>query len=54
MTTRHKRRDTILTISVLVLILALAAVLRLYDLGAQSLWYDEAVTAHVATQASPS
>jgi len=48
--TRRKRRDQIFIISVLVLILGLAAVLRFYGLGAQSLWSDEGNSAALAAR----
>ena len=38
----------------LLAILLLAFALRVYRLDSQSLWYDEAVTAHVASQGRPS
>lgn len=50
MITRRKRRDQIFIISVLVLILGLAAVLRFYGLGAQSLWSDEGNSAALAAR----
>ena len=47
---RHSRRDTGLIILLLLLILALAAGLRFYNLGSQSLWSDEGNSAALATR----
>jgi 4-amino-4-deoxy-L-arabinose transferase-like glycosyltransferase len=47
---RHSRRDTGLIIVLLLLILALAAGLRFYNLGSQSLWSDEGNSAALATR----
>ena len=47
---KHSRRDTGLIILLLLLILALAAGLRFYNLGSQSLWSDEGNSAALATR----
>jgi mannosyltransferase len=47
---RHPRRDTGLIILLLLLILTLAAGLRFYNLGSQSLWSDEGNSAALATR----
>jgi 4-amino-4-deoxy-L-arabinose transferase-like glycosyltransferase len=46
----HSRRDFFLLSSVLVLILVIAAGLRFYDLGSQSLWSDEGNSAAMAAR----
>jgi 4-amino-4-deoxy-L-arabinose transferase-like glycosyltransferase len=50
---RHTRRDTGLILLLLLLILALAAGLRFYNLGGQSLWSDEGNSAALATRSLP-
>ena len=47
---KHSRRDTGLIILLLLLILALAAGLRFYNLGSQSLWSDEGNSAALASR----
>ncbi len=47
---RHSRRDTGLIVLLLLLVLALAAGLRFYNLGSQSLWSDEGNSAALATR----